>query len=59
VERFAALRSANLATWAVHDFDHIAQIYAGLAGSRDADVGLWKVYLGLLLRREDPSAVAG
>ena len=48
-----------LATWAVHDLDHIAQIYAGLAGSRDAEVGPWKEYLGILLRREDPSAVAG
>jgi hypothetical protein len=48
-----------LATWAVHDLDHIAQIYAGLAGSHDADVGPWKAYLGILLRREDPSAVAG
>jgi hypothetical protein len=89
VERFAALRAANLAaleelvtdadldrrgmhpslgevtlrellaTWAVHDLDHIAQIYAGIAGSRDADVGPWKAYLGILMRREDPSAVAG
>ena len=89
VERFAALRRANLAalaelgvdtdlhrhglhpslgevtlrellaTWAVHDLDHIAQIYAGLAGSHDADVGPWKQYLGILLRREDPSAVPG
>ncbi|MDP9468133.1 MAG: DinB family protein [Chloroflexota bacterium] len=48
-----------LATWAVHDLDHISQIYAGLAGSRDGDVGPWKAYLGILLRREDPSAVAG
>jgi hypothetical protein len=46
-----------LATWAVHDLDHIAQIHAGLAGSHDADVGPWKKYLGILLRREDPSAV--
>jgi hypothetical protein len=89
VERFAALRAANLdtlgelvadadldrrgmhpslgevtlrellATWAVHDLDHISQIYAGLAGSHDAEVGSWKAYLGILLRREDPSAVAG
>jgi hypothetical protein len=89
VERFAALRAANLAalrelvvdddldrrgmhpslgevtlrellaTWAVHDLDHIGQIYAGLAGSHDADVGSWKAYLGILLRRDDPSAVAG
>jgi hypothetical protein len=89
VERFAALRTANLAllkslvvdadldrrglhpslgevtlrellaTWAVHDLEHIGQIYAGLAGSHDADVGPWKAYLGILLRRDDPSAVAG
>ena len=48
-----------LATWAVHDLDHIGQIYAGLAGSHDAEVGPWKVYLGILLRRDDPSAVPG
>jgi len=48
-----------LATWAVHDLDHIGQIYAGLAGSHDAEVGPWKEYLGILLRRQDPSAVAG
>jgi hypothetical protein len=48
-----------LATWAVHDLDHVSQIYAGLAGSHDADVGPWKAYLGILLRREDPSAVSG
>lgn len=48
-----------LATWAVHDLDHIAQIYAGLAGSHDADVGPWKTYLGILLRRDDPAAIPG
>ena len=48
-----------LATWAVHDLDHIGQIHAGLAGSHDADVGPWKAYLGILLRRDHPSAVAG
>jgi DinB superfamily len=41
-----------LATWAVHDLDHVAQIYAALAGSRDPDVGPWKAYLGILLRRD-------
>jgi hypothetical protein len=46
-----------LATWAVHDLDHVAQIFAGLAGSHDADVGPWRAYLGILLRRSDPSAV--
>jgi hypothetical protein len=48
-----------LATWAVHDLDHVAQIFAGMAGSHAAEVGPWKAYLGILLRREDPSAVAG
>ena len=41
-----------LATWAVHDLDHVAQIYAALAGSYDAAVGPWKAYLGILLRRD-------
>jgi hypothetical protein len=41
-----------LATWAVHDLDHVAQIYAALAGSQDAAVGPWKAYLGILLRRD-------
>ena len=48
-----------LATWAVHDLDHVAQIYAGMAGSHDAEVGPRKAYLGILLRRDDPAAVAG
>jgi hypothetical protein len=48
-----------LATWAVHDLDHVSQIHAGLAGSHDAEVGPWKAYLGILLRREDPAAVPG
>jgi hypothetical protein len=48
-----------LATWTVHDLDHIGQIYAALYGSRDSDVGPWKQYLGILLRRDDPSAVPG
>jgi hypothetical protein len=48
-----------LATWAVHDLDHVSQIFAGMAGSHDADVGVWKAYLGILLRRDDPAAVAG
>jgi len=48
-----------LSTWAVHDLDHTAQIYAGLAGTHDADVGPWKGFIGILLRREDPSALAG
>lgn len=41
-----------IATWAIHDLDHVAQIYAGLAGSYDERVGPWKRYLGILLRRD-------
>jgi hypothetical protein len=41
-----------LATWAVHDLDHVAQIYAALAGSYDDEVGPWKAYLGILVRRD-------
>ena len=41
-----------LATWAVHALDHIAQVYAGLAGSHDGAVGPWKAYLGILTRRD-------
>ena len=31
-----------LATWAVHDLDHVSQIFAGMAGSYDDAVGPWK-----------------
>jgi DinB superfamily len=48
-----------LSTWAVHDLDHVAQIFAGMAGSHDNDVGPWRINLGILLRREDPAAVPG
>lgn len=48
-----------LATWAVHDLDHVSQLFAGMAGSHDAEVGPWKAYLGILLRRDDPAAVPG
>jgi uncharacterized damage-inducible protein DinB len=45
-----------LATWAVHDLDHVAQIYAALAASHDAEVGPWKSNLGILLRRQPAKA---
>ena len=48
-----------LSTWAVHDLDHVSQIFAGMAGSHDAEVGPWKAYLGILLRRDDPAALPG
>jgi hypothetical protein len=46
-----------LATWAVHDLDHISQAFAALSATYDEEVGPWKTYLGILLRRTDPSAV--
>jgi hypothetical protein len=48
-----------LATWAVHDLDHVSQVFAGMAGAYDRHVGAWKAYLGILLRRDDPAAVPG
>ncbi|MBA2380865.1 MAG: DinB family protein [Chloroflexi bacterium] len=48
-----------LATWAVHDLDHVSQIFAAMAGSYDDAVGPWKAYLGILLRRGDPAAIPG
>lgn len=49
--------SELIATWTVHDLDHIAQIYAALAAARDEAVGPWKASLGILVRRETvPSA---
>ena len=41
-----------LATWTVHDLDHLAQLTAALAASRDQTVGPWRKLLGILLRRE-------
>ncbi len=48
-----------IGTWAVHDLDHLGQLLSAMAGSHDAAVGPWKAFLGILLRREDPSAIAG
>ena len=44
-----------IATWTVHDLNHIAQIYAALAGAREEAVGPWKANLGILLRRDLPA----
>lgn len=37
-----------IATWAVHDLTHIAQIVRVLADRYRTDVGPWKEYLGIL-----------
>lgn len=39
-----------LATWAVHDLNHIAQIARVLAKRYTEDVGAWQVYLSILNR---------
>ena len=41
-----------LATWTVHDLDHLSQVHSALAASRERAVGPWKAYLGILLRRD-------
>ncbi|MCL6098311.1 MAG: DinB family protein [Bacteroidetes bacterium] len=40
-----------LATWAVHDFNHIGQTARTMAKQYDAEVGPWKEYLPILHRR--------
>jgi hypothetical protein len=37
-----------LATWVVHDLDHIAQIARAMAARYTSDVGPWKEYLKIL-----------
>ena len=39
-----------IATWAVHDLGHLAQIARVLAHPYDAAVGPWKAYLSILTR---------
>lgn len=39
-----------LATWVVHDLNHIGQIVEVLARQYDAAVGPWKAYLAILTR---------
>jgi len=41
-----------LSAWTVHDLDHVQQIYSSLAGSRDVAVGPFKIFLGILTRRD-------
>ncbi len=37
-----------LATWAVHDLNHIAQIVRVMAGRYTEEVGVWRAYLAIL-----------
>jgi hypothetical protein len=43
-----ATLSQLLATWAVHDLNHIAQVCKGLAFQRRKEVGPWEAYLSIL-----------
>ncbi len=43
--------SELLATWVVHDLDHVAQIARVMAKRYAADVGPWQVYLSILSDR--------
>lgn len=40
--------SQLIATWAVHDLNHIRQIATAMAKRYDAEVGPWKEYLAIL-----------
>jgi hypothetical protein len=40
--------SQLLATWAVHDLNHIAQVCKGLAFQQRSAVGPWEAYLSIL-----------
>jgi len=44
-----------LATWVVHDLDHVAQVAEGMARPYEAAVGPWKAYLPILGRRTAPA----
>ena len=37
-----------LATWVVHDLNHIRQIVTAMAKNYDGEVGVWKEYLSIL-----------
>jgi len=39
-----------LATWAVHDLNHVAQIARVMAQRYTEDVGAWRAYLSILNR---------
>ena len=41
-----------LATWVVHDHNHVAQLHGALSSHYVADVGPWRSFLGILDRVE-------
>ncbi len=45
-----------LATWVVHDLNHLAQIARVVARQFEDEVGPWKAYLPILAPREPPPA---
>ncbi|HET9793031.1 MAG TPA: DinB family protein, partial [Thermoanaerobaculia bacterium] len=48
-----------LATWTVHDLDHVGQIARTMAKEYRAAVGPWKAYLSILSDREPPERPTG
>jgi uncharacterized damage-inducible protein DinB len=54
---FGAVRLGQLlATWVVHDLNHMGQIVQTLAQVYTDAVGPWRAYLAILQEREGPSA---
>jgi len=47
-----------LATWVVHDLNHIAQVARVMSARYETAVGPWKAYLGILKRAGAGSSVA-
>jgi uncharacterized damage-inducible protein DinB len=45
-----------LATWVVHDLNHLAQIARIVARQFEDEVGPWREYLPILIPREPPSS---
>ena len=45
-----------LATWVVHDLNHLAQIVRIVARQFEDEVGPWREYLPILIPREPPSS---
>jgi hypothetical protein len=41
-----------LATWVVHDHNHLAQLHGALSSHYVAEVGPWRSFLGILDRVE-------
>jgi hypothetical protein len=43
-----------LATWVVHDHNHLAQLHGALSAHYAAEVGPWRSFLGILDQVQTP-----